>query len=80
MVIFFRILKINPQGLSKMFKFSPKMQNFINLFTCAFMDKIPLYIPDPAEGTPLQAFDNNIMDHRVFQFATRGQCIKGKQC
>ena len=56
------------------------MQNFINLFTCAFMDKIPLYIPDPAEGTPLQAFDNNIMDHRVFQFATRGQCIKGKQC
>ena len=21
-----------------------------------------------------------LMDHRVFRFATRGECIKGKQC
>ena len=75
---YFRILKSNPYFLTLLKYRKAKLHNSIK------------YLPGPSKAIYVAKWKSlHIpklveillpMDHLVFRFATRGQCIKGKQC
>ena len=72
------------KGEERIWCFNNKTQLNLILWIDWNAKRLLLPIYDPRKNVsfwwPVVHLIGTVMDHRIFWFATRGQCIKGKQC